>query len=63
VGRGGRLRIGMGIIDRVTEGESRMEPGVIGVGAVLPNVLGDLVATGEAVGAVGAAAWDDCPDA
>lgn len=64
-GRGGKLRIGMGIIDRVTEGERRMfiPPGVKGTALVRPSDLGVLGA-GEAVAAGRAeSAADDCPDA
>jgi len=40
-----------------------MEPGAVGIGTLLPNVLGVLVTTGEALSAVDAEpAWGECPD-
>ena len=63
-GRGGKLRIGIGIMVRGTEGDIRMDPGVNGIGILLPAVRGVLgaVVLGATVGNAEPAA-EDCPDA
>lgn len=58
--------MGIGIIDRGTEGDSRMfiPPGVKGEAPGRPAVLGALDMVGEALGMGNAEpAADDCPDA
>lgn len=63
-GRAGKLRIGMGIIVRATEGDIRMDPGVEGIGILLPSIFGVLGATALGVTAGSAEpAAEDCPDA
>lgn len=62
-GRAGKLRIGIGIIVRVTEGDIRMDPGVGGIGRLLPTVFGVLGTIALEVIRGSAEPAEDCPDA